>query len=99
MRRRCSRPACSTRPPSAAAAGKQFNPTPDTMLSRIYVLDRDNLGQFDSQGDHVLQEIDNQIQGSFGTAAYFNGKIYYHGTGAEADALKAFDVSDGVLSS
>jgi hypothetical protein len=43
----------------------------------IYLLDRDNMGQFDSQVDHVVQEISGTINGSFGTPAFFNGRLYY----------------------
>jgi outer membrane protein assembly factor BamB len=47
---------------------------------RIYLIDRDNMGGFNSSTDNVVQELGpNTISGSFGTGAYFNGAIYYVG--------------------
>ena len=69
----------------------------------IYVINRD---QFTTNNYHYdatntvdfchLQSVSSQIKSSFGTAAYFNGRIYY---GASGDNLKAFSVTSGVLSS
>src|SRR5271157_5319795 len=62
----------------------------------IYVIDRDNMGKFDPNGDHVVQEIDNALPGgSFDTPAYFNGQVYYGGAG---DNIKTFQVTNGLLS-
>ena len=70
--------------------------------SKIYLINRDLMttgnNHFDSTGtvDSVVQTVSGQITGSFGTPAYFNGRIYYGGT---KDKLKAFALSNGALSS
>ena len=63
---------------------------------RIYLLDRDHLGQFNSGGDQVVEEFLEPVGGewSFDTPAYFNQTIYYLGAG---DVLKAFAFSNGLL--
>ena len=61
----------------------------------IYVIDRDNMGHFDSNANHVVQELDSAIGGIWGTAGYFDGQLFYGGAG---DHLKAFQVSNGQLS-
>jgi Calx-beta domain len=69
---------------------------------KIYVINRD---QFTTNNihynattnppDYVAQNVSGQISGSFDTPAYFNGRIYYAGSG---DKLKAFSLTSGVLS-
>jgi len=63
---------------------------------RIYLLDRDHLGQFNSGGDQVVEEFLEPVGGewSFNTPAYFNQTLYYLGAG---DVLKAFAFSNGLL--
>jgi hypothetical protein len=58
----------------------------------IYLIDRDNMGKFNSNTDNVVQEISGQIGGSFDTPSYFNNTIYY---GATGDTLKAFSIANG----
>ncbi len=68
---------------------------------KIYLVDRDQLttdnGHYNALGgsDFVVQTVAGQIGSSFGTPAYFNGRIYY---GAQGDKLKAFAMAAGVLS-
>jgi hypothetical protein len=64
---------------------------------RIYVVNRDNLGQYDPASDHVIQELPGAIGGggSYDTPAYFNGSIYYSGSG---DVTRAFSLTNGMLS-
>ncbi len=75
----------------------------------IYVLNRDDpdLGGFkegqpcDPQNpgpdcDRVVQHLQGAIHGSFDTPAYFNGEVYYAAAG---DSLKAFRLTNGLLSS
>lgn len=63
----------------------------------IYVVDRDNMGKFNSSTDNIWQEIVNGLGGNeFGMPAYFNGSVYY---GAVGDVLRAFPVSDAMLAS
>jgi hypothetical protein len=69
---------------------------------RIYLIDRDNMGNFSSTSDNVVQETPNDtISGSFDTPAYFNGSIYYVGgsnIGNPNDVGKSFSISNGMLS-
>jgi hypothetical protein len=69
---------------------------------RIYLIDRDNMGKFDVNTDHVVQETNNTtITGSFDTPAYYNGQIYYVGgsnIGNPNDVGKTFSISAGQLS-
>ena len=75
-------------PHELVGAGKQGS---------IYVVDRDNMGHYNSQNNsQIVQEIDNQIGGIFGIPAYWNGGVYFAGVG---DSLKQFSLSNGVLSS
>jgi hypothetical protein len=62
----------------------------------IHVLDRSNLGQYcngcasDAQ---IAQEIQGQVNGMWGTPAYWNGNLYIGGAqdgGTSGDNLKAF---------
>jgi hypothetical protein len=73
----------------------------------IYLIDRDNLGQYHDTFDDVVQTIPDGVglpptdqsfddyYGSFDTPAYFNQRVYYVGVG---DVPKAYQLTDGVLS-
>src|SRR5262249_28077659 len=59
------------------AAGKE---------GKIYLIDRDNMGHFDPNNDHVVNAVPDgsghntptvQISGSLSTPAYYNGTIYW----------------------
>ena len=57
---------------------------------RIYVLDRDNLGKWQSGSDsQIVASIADAIGGLFGNPAYFNKTVYFCGAG---DNLKAFAI-------
>jgi hypothetical protein len=68
----------------------------------IYVVNRDNMGHYNPNNDNqiiqslpgVLPHGDAEI-GNFSTPVYFNGYVYY---GAVNDYLKAFQLSNGLLS-
>ncbi|PYV99701.1 MAG: hypothetical protein DMG89_06805 [Acidobacteria bacterium] len=61
----------------------------------IYLLDRDNMGQFDPFGDtQIVQEIAAAIGPMFSTPAYWNGRVYFNGN---AHPVKAFALSNGKL--
>jgi hypothetical protein len=62
--------------------------------SNIYVVDRDNMGKFNSSQDNNYQVISGQIGGVWSKPSYFNGTVYY---GAVSDALKAFPVTNAKL--
>ena len=61
----------------------------------IYVLDRDNLGTFNSSSYNIVQELNGVIGSMFSSPVYFNGKVYFWGAD---DVLKAFTVTNGMLS-
>jgi hypothetical protein len=69
---------------------------------RIYLIDRDHMGQFDptpvnNLDQNIVQELPpGTIGRAFDTPAYFNGQIYY---AAEQGLLKAFSISGAQLSS
>jgi hypothetical protein len=74
-------------PPLLIGAGKE---------GKIYLLNRNALGGFDPSADHVVEELPQSITSAFDTPAYFNGQVYFGGVG---DALKAFTLANGLLSS
>ncbi|HEX4268321.1 MAG TPA: PQQ-binding-like beta-propeller repeat protein [Steroidobacteraceae bacterium] len=62
----------------------------------IYVVNRDDMGKFDSSSNADWQELDGALAGGvYTTPAYFNGKVYY---GAVGGPLEAFAVSGAELS-
>jgi hypothetical protein len=71
-------------------AGKQAPAT-------LYLVDRDALGQFQSDSDsQIVQEIPGAFtSGIFSTSAYWNGNIYFAGS---KDVLKTFQITNGLLS-
>jgi len=63
--------------------------------SKIYVVNRDDMGKFNTTGNMIWQEIDGQlIGGVFGMAAYYGNVVYY---GAVGDNLKAFPIASARL--
>jgi hypothetical protein len=73
---------------------------------QIYLVDRDNLGRFDPNGDHVLNAVPDdsghltppvQIAGSLGTPAYFGGRFYF--VSGYSGSARAFVINtNGTLS-
>ena len=63
----------------------------------IYLLNRDNLGQFNATSNQIVQELTgNPLGGSeFGTPTYFNGTVYFGGVGS---SIRAFSITNGQLS-
>ncbi len=67
----------------------------------IYVINRDNMGKFNSSNDsQIVQSLVNALPsgqdgGNFSAPVYFNGYVYF---GAVADTLKAFQMTNGLLS-
>jgi hypothetical protein len=60
----------------------------------IYLVDRDNMGKYNSTTDNVIQKV-SLGHGVFTSPAYFNSAIYYHATG---DVLKKYTLTNGLLS-
>lgn len=62
----------------------------------IYLLDRDNLGHFNSDNDsQIVQPLIHSLGSIFSAPAYFNHLVYFL---AFEDVLKAFSISNGQLS-
>ena len=62
---------------------------------RIEVLNRDDLGGFNTSYNAIVQEIGGKISGLWSTPAYWNGNVYFWGSG---DVLKQFKLTNGRLS-
>jgi hypothetical protein len=63
---------------------------------KIYLVDRDNMGKFNSTKNNIWQEVDGALNGDVRSSpAYFNGTLYY---GANGAALKAFSVTNARIS-
>jgi hypothetical protein len=60
----------------------------------IYVVDRDNMGKFNSSSDNIYQQISGQIGGVWSKPSYFNNTVFY---GAVGDHLKAFPITSAKL--
>jgi hypothetical protein len=59
----------------------------------IYLLDRDNLGQYNGTNDsQVVEALPQWIGGTWSSPAYFNNLIFYQGV---YDTLKAFPITNG----
>ena len=79
----------------------QLGPDPHLAVSAgkgatLYLVNRDNLGKFNSTADQIVGEISGQIGPLFGTPAYFNGRIYIISSGQPA---VAFDLANGNFTS
>ena len=62
----------------------------------LYVVNRDNLGQFNSTTNNVIQTVATTVVPAFAsTPAYWNGNIY---TGAVSDYLRMYTLTNGSLS-
>ena len=75
----------------------QSGPNPHLLVQAgkqgsIYVVNRDagQMGHFNSSSNNIVQELDGAVGGMWSSPVYFNGKIYFWGSG---DVLKAFTVT------
>jgi len=62
----------------------------------VFLLNRENLGGYNTAGDQVVQELPYEIGnvGSWNTPGYWNGTVYY---GAQLDNLKSFPLVNGLI--
>lgn len=64
---------------------------------KLYLIDRDNMGKFDSTTDHVVQTVGSGINGSLNTPAFFNGRLYYFP--GYSGPGRSFPITNGVVGS
>jgi hypothetical protein len=64
---------------------------------KIYLVDRDNMGKFNSTKNNIWQEVDSALGGGGirSSPAYFNGSLYY---GPRDTTLKAFSITNAKIS-
>jgi hypothetical protein len=62
---------------------------------QMYVVDRDNMGQYSAVADNVYQEFAKDGHENFSSPIYFNGSVY---VGPSGMPLRAFTVSQAKLS-
>jgi PA14 domain/Chitobiase/beta-hexosaminidase C-terminal domain/Bacterial Ig domain len=63
--------------------------------SKIYLVDRDNMGRYNATNDHqIVQEFNAGAGSFFSTPAYFNHQLYYQGV---RGVMKAFTITDGFI--
>ncbi len=93
-------------PNELVVAGKGGAPCDaNPVASRIYLLNRSNLGKYNATQDQAVEEVPGAVTGYWSSAAYWQGEsaanIYYGGVKAEAgkgDYLKMYSVTNGLLS-
>ncbi len=92
-------------PDSAGVAGHPHLMLASGKQGKIYVVDRDNMGKYNSVNDNVVNAVSQsghntptvQLGGSLSTAAFYNGAIYWAG-GYNAPAVRFTINPDGTLS-
>jgi hypothetical protein len=63
--------------------------------SKIYLVDRDNMGRYNTANDHqIVQEFNAGLGSFFSTPAYFNHQLYYQGV---RGLMKAFTITNGLI--
>jgi hypothetical protein len=85
---------------AALVLPRQNGVHPDEILGAgkqgiIYLVDRDNMGKFNSGSNHVIQAIKGSASGYYSSPAYFNNAVYYSGQG---DYLDRYTLIKGALS-
>lgn len=93
-------------PDEIVIAGKGGTPCDSNpVAARIYLLNRDNLGKYNTTQDQAVEEVIGSARGYWSSPAYWQGSsasyVYSAGTNAESgkgDYLKMFTVTNGLLS-
>ena len=92
-------------PNEVLIAGKGGTPCDANGLSPIYLVNDDDMGQYDATLDHVVEEISGSTIGYWSSPAYWQGAagawVYYAGVTADhatGDYLKAYSLTNGLLS-
>jgi uncharacterized protein (TIGR03437 family) len=63
---------------------------------RVYLVDRERMGHYQPDSDgQIVQSLEAAVGPLFGIPVYFNNTVYF---AAHNDALKAFPISNGLLS-
>ena len=75
---------------SSLVVTDSFTPSKGGM---IYVIDRDRMGQFHSQGDAVVERI-HMAGGGYGAMAYWNGHVFF---ASSDDYLRDYAIENGQL--
>jgi hypothetical protein len=82
-------------PDSAGSAAHPHLLVAGSKSGTFWLLDRDNLGQYNPAGDtQIVQEISGETGGMWVTPAYFNGVVYYC---AADDYVEGFAVSNAAI--
>jgi hypothetical protein len=63
-----------------------------TKNSTLYVIDRDQMGQFSGDGDAVVQRLRMGGQGAYGAMAYWNGHVFF---ATSDDFLRDYTIAGG----
>jgi hypothetical protein len=94
-----------TYPDELIESGKGGDPCDPSGASPIYVVDRDNMGKYNSGADNVIQEISGSPIGYWSSPAYWRegtkAAIYYAGQSAPngvGDYLKMYTITKDELS-
>jgi hypothetical protein len=61
----------------------------------IYLVNRDNMGQFNSLGNNVIQMVTGSTGGYLASPTYWNGNIYYSGV---SDFVSMYKLTAGLIS-
>jgi sugar lactone lactonase YvrE len=92
-------------PGELVIAGKGGSPCDASGFASIYLLNQNDLGEYNASQDQVVEEISGSTAGYFSSPAYWQGEsgtnLYLAGTGVGqrvGDYLKMYSVTNGQLS-